>query len=75
MLIYLFFSSFALIRLFTIQFLVLDKYVKEWEIYIILEATIKNMITAMRIINELQNPAIRQRHWEQLMAATKVRRK
>lgn len=33
---------------------------------------IKDMITALRAITELQNPAIRQRHWDQLMAATKV---
>lgn len=53
-------------------FAVLDKDVKEWEIYINLESMIKDMITALRAITELQNPAIRQRHWDQLMAATKV---
>lgn len=33
---------------------------------------IKDMITALRAITELQNPAIRQRHWDQLMIATNV---
>lgn len=45
---------------------------KEWEIYMNLDSMIKDMITALRAITELQNPAIRQRHWDQLMAATKV---
>lgn len=45
---------------------------KEWEVYINLDSMTKDMITALRAITELQNPAIRQRHWDQLMAATKV---
>lgn len=45
---------------------------KEWEIYINLEVIIKEMITSLRAITELQNPTIRQRHWDQLMEATKV---
>lgn len=38
-----------------------------------LEGTVKNMLTSLRAVGELQNPAIRERHWEQLMASTKVR--
>lgn len=45
---------------------------RNWEIYLQLEAVIKNMITALRAVTELQNPAIRNRHWQQLMQATKV---
>lgn len=45
---------------------------RTWDIYIQLEAAIKNMITALRAVTELQNPAIRDRHWKQLMATTKV---
>jgi hypothetical protein len=37
------------------------------------ESMIKNILTALRAVTELQNPAIRERHWQQLMAATKVR--
>lgn len=46
---------------------------RNWDIYIKLETAIKNMITALRAVTELQNPAIRDRHWKQLMAATKVK--
>lgn len=45
---------------------------RHWEIYLQLEGIVKNMITALRAITELQNPAIRDRHWKQLMSATKV---
>lgn len=30
------------------------------------------MLTSLRAVGELQNPAIRERHWEQLMSSTKV---
>lgn len=50
----------------------MDKEMKGWNVYIQLEATIKNMLTSLRAVTELQNPAIRERHWIQLMQATKV---
>ncbi|CAH1116455.1 unnamed protein product [Phaedon cochleariae] len=51
----------------------MDKELKGWDVYIQLEGTIKNMLTSLRAVTELQNPAIRDRHWIQLMQATKVR--
>lgn len=30
------------------------------------------MLTSLRAVGELQNPAIRERHWHQLMTSTKV---
>uniref|UniRef100_A0A1B6BXH8 Dynein beta chain, ciliary-like n=1 Tax=Clastoptera arizonana TaxID=38151 RepID=A0A1B6BXH8_9HEMI len=51
----------------------LDKELRTWDIYAQLEATIKNMITALRAVTELQNPAIKDRHWKQLMETTKVK--
>lgn len=51
---------------------IMDKKVKVWNLYIQLEATVKNMLTSLRAVTELQNPAIRERHWLQLMQATKV---
>ena len=30
------------------------------------------MLTSLRAVAELQNPAIRERHWRQLMNSTKV---
>jgi dynein heavy chain len=50
----------------------LDKDVKGWEIFNHLEATIRNMISSLKSVAELQNPSIRERHWEELMQATKV---
>lgn len=50
----------------------LDKEMRPWDTYISLEATVKNMLTSLRAVGELQNPAIRERHWNQLMASTKV---
>lgn len=31
------------------------------------------MLTSLRAVAELQNPAIRERHWDQLMRTTKVK--
>lgn len=45
---------------------------RSWETYILLEKTVKNMLTSLKAVSELQNPAIRERHWQQLMKSTKV---
>lgn len=50
----------------------LDKEVRVWAPYIHCENLIKNLLTSLRAITELQNPAIRERHWIELMQATKV---
>ena len=50
-----------------------DKEMREWNLFKGLETTVKNMLTSLRAVGELQNPAIRDRHWEQLVQATKVR--
>ena len=49
-----------------------DKEMRSWNVYLGLESTVKNMITSLRAIGELQNSAIRERHWYQLVQATKV---
>ena len=51
----------------------LDKEMRAWDTYIGVENTVKNMLTSLRAVSELQNPAIRDRHWQQLMQATGVR--
>ncbi|XP_040604010.1 dynein heavy chain 17, axonemal [Mesocricetus auratus] len=51
----------------------LDKEMKTWDAFVGLDNTVKNMITSLRAVSELQNPAIRDRHWQQLMQATQVR--
>ncbi|KOB79417.1 Uncharacterized protein OBRU01_00328 [Operophtera brumata] len=43
------------------------------EPYIAIEGTIKNLMTSLRAVTELQNPAIKDRHWIELMMATKVK--
>ncbi len=45
----------------------LDKEVRVWDVYMGLESTVKNLLTSLRAINELQNSAVRERHWQQLM--------
>uniref|UniRef100_A0A8C5P513 Dynein axonemal heavy chain 17 n=1 Tax=Jaculus jaculus TaxID=51337 RepID=A0A8C5P513_JACJA len=51
----------------------LDKEMKTWDAFVGLDNTVKNMITSLRAVSELQNPAIRDRHWQQLMQATQVK--
>ncbi|KAF5274393.1 hypothetical protein FQA39_LY07273 [Lamprigera yunnana] len=51
----------------------MEKDVKVWNVYIEMDMYIKNMLTSLRAVTELQNPAIRDRHWIQLMQATKVK--
>ena len=50
----------------------LDKAMRDWNVFKGLETTVKNMLTSLRAVGELQNPAIRERHWNQLVQATKV---
>ncbi|XP_075025374.1 dynein axonemal heavy chain 17 [Calonectris borealis] len=50
----------------------LDKEMRSWDAFTGLDNSMKNMIKSLRAVNELQNPAIRNRHWHELMQATKV---
>ncbi|KAL1493068.1 hypothetical protein ABEB36_011203 [Hypothenemus hampei] len=49
----------------------LDKEMRNWNTYSGLESTVKNILTSLKAVGELQNPAIRERHWDQLMVSTK----
>ncbi|XP_039595259.1 dynein heavy chain 9, axonemal [Polypterus senegalus] len=51
----------------------LDKEMRAWDAFTGLDDTVKNILTSLRAVAELQNPAIRERHWFQLMEATGVR--
>ena len=51
----------------------MDKEAKAWDVFSGLDGTVKNMITSLRSVGELQNSAIRERHWLELMQATGVR--
>ncbi|XP_062322712.1 dynein axonemal heavy chain 11 isoform X2 [Osmerus eperlanus] len=50
----------------------LDKEARVWDVYSGLDLYVKNLLTSLRAVNELQNPAIRERHWAQLIRTTKV---
>ncbi|XP_067860662.1 dynein axonemal heavy chain 17-like [Heptranchias perlo] len=50
----------------------MDKEIRAWDAYSGLDNLIKNTMTSLKAVSELQNPAIRNRHWQQLMQATKV---
>ncbi|NXC72870.1 DYH9 protein, partial [Anhinga anhinga] len=51
----------------------LDKEMRVWDAFTGLDSKVKNMLTALKAVTELQNPAIRERHWNQLMQMTGVR--
>ncbi|XP_068120654.1 dynein axonemal heavy chain 9 isoform X2 [Hyperolius riggenbachi] len=51
----------------------LDKEMRAWDAFTGLDNQVKNILTSLRAVAELQNPAIRERHWSQLMQATGVR--
>ena len=59
-------------RRFSKDIRLLDKEMRSWDAYNGAESTVKNMMTSLRAITELQNTAIRDRHWQQLMEATGV---
>lgn len=50
----------------------MDKEVREWSIYAYIDNLIKNMMTSLRALIELQNPAMKERHWIELMEITNV---
>ncbi|XP_044310020.1 dynein axonemal heavy chain 9 [Varanus komodoensis] len=50
----------------------LDKEMRAWDAFSGLDNRVKNILTSLRAVSELQNPAIRERHWKQLMQATGV---
>lgn len=50
----------------------MDKEIREWTVFTYIENLIKNMMTSLRALIELQNPAMRDRHWAELMETTNV---
>ncbi|XP_049632688.1 dynein axonemal heavy chain 9 [Suncus etruscus] len=49
-----------------------DKKIRSWDAFTGLERVVLNTLTSLRAVAELQNPAIRERHWRQLMQITGV---
>ncbi|XP_053720928.1 dynein heavy chain 9, axonemal [Synchiropus splendidus] len=50
----------------------LDKESRAWDAFTGLDSKVKNLLISLRAVGELQNPAIRPRHWQDLMNATGV---
>uniref|UniRef100_A0A3P8V3P1 Dynein axonemal heavy chain 11 n=1 Tax=Cynoglossus semilaevis TaxID=244447 RepID=A0A3P8V3P1_CYNSE len=50
----------------------LDKEARVWDVYWGLDLYIKNLLTSLRAVSYLQNVAIRERHWVQLIRTTQV---
>jgi len=51
----------------------LDKETRAWEAFNGVDSKVKNMITSLSAVGLLQSPAIRDRHWQQVMNTTGVR--
>lgn len=50
----------------------LDKDIRIWVPYLFASDLITNLLSSLKAITALQNPAIRDRHWNELMKTTKV---
>lgn len=50
----------------------MDKEIREWPLYTNVENLIKNMMTSLRVLIELKNTAMKERHWMELMEVTNV---
>lgn len=50
----------------------MDKEIREWTVYTYIDNYIKNMLTSLRALIELRNPAMKERHWKELMELTNV---
>lgn len=50
----------------------MDKEIRDWSVFTYIENLIKNMMTSLRVLIELQNPSMKERHWMELMEITNV---
>ncbi|KAM9783033.1 dynein axonemal heavy chain 11 [Neosynchiropus ocellatus] len=50
----------------------LDKEARSWDVYSGLDLYVKDLLTSLRAVSQLQSSAIRERHWVQLLRATKM---
>lgn len=51
----------------------LPKRIRQEDCYMGLDASVKNFLTSVPLVADLRSPAMRERHWEQLMDTTKVK--
>uniref|UniRef100_A0A8C4QLJ1 Dynein heavy chain linker domain-containing protein n=1 Tax=Eptatretus burgeri TaxID=7764 RepID=A0A8C4QLJ1_EPTBU len=57
---------------FCLDLRAMDKDLRSWDVYSGLDSTLRNYVTSLRSVGELQNTAIRERHWQELMHTTGV---
>ncbi|XP_061574307.1 dynein axonemal heavy chain 11 [Cololabis saira] len=50
----------------------LDKDARAWDVYTGLDLYVKNLLTSLQIVTQLQNLAVRERHWVQLIRTTQM---
>ncbi|KAM9310019.1 dynein axonemal heavy chain 11 [Pholidichthys leucotaenia] len=50
----------------------LDKEARVWNVYSGLDLYVKNLLTSLRAVSQLQNLAIRERHWVQLICTIQI---
>ncbi|XP_028983813.1 dynein axonemal heavy chain 11 isoform X2 [Betta splendens] len=50
----------------------LDKEARVWEVYSGLDLYVKNLLTSLWAVSQLQNQAVRERHWAQLIKITQM---
>lgn len=57
---------------FTKDIRLLGKLIRIWQPFVHIERILRNLVTSLRAITELQNTAIKDRHWLELMKSTGV---
>uniref|UniRef100_A0A1I8PY36 AAA+ ATPase domain-containing protein n=1 Tax=Stomoxys calcitrans TaxID=35570 RepID=A0A1I8PY36_STOCA len=57
---------------FTRDLRTLDKSIREWAPYLYIVGVLRELVASLRTITELQNPAITERHWLELMQETQL---
>ncbi|XP_068613056.1 dynein axonemal heavy chain 11 [Brachionichthys hirsutus] len=62
----------AELRRFAMDIRKLDKEARCWDVYFGLDLYVKNLLASLRAVSQLQNEAIRERHWVQLIRATQM---
>ncbi|KAL1259213.1 hypothetical protein QQF64_009790, partial [Cirrhinus molitorella] len=60
------------LRRFTKEMQVLDKEARVWDVYVSLDCVLRDLLTSLRAVTELLNPAMRDRHWAKLVRTTGV---
>nr|XP_032294976.1 dynein heavy chain 9, axonemal [Drosophila virilis] len=57
---------------FTRDLRTLDKCIRDWAPYVYIVGVLRELVASLRAVTELQNPAITERHWLELMQLSKI---